>query len=59
VWLVGGAEQKERYDSLRRRMEGEAGRATGVQTDGAAAEQGQTRRRGMVGGLVDSFRGAA
>jgi hypothetical protein len=59
AWLVGGAEQKERYDSLRRRMEGEAGRATGVQTDGAAAEQGQTRRRGMVGGLVDSFRGAA
>ncbi|GAB7327757.1 hypothetical protein MBLNU13_g11570t1 [Cladosporium sp. NU13] len=44
TWLVGGAEQKERYDSLRRRMEGEAGRATGVQTDGAAG-QGQTRRR--------------
>jgi hypothetical protein len=58
TWLVGGSEQKERYDSLRRRMEGEAGRATGVQTDGAG-EQGQTRRRGMVGGLVDQFRGAA
>lgn len=55
AWLVGGAEQKERYDSLRRRMEGEAGRATGVQTDG----QGQARRRGIVGGLVDQFRGAA
>ena len=59
AWLVGGAEQRERYDSLRRRMEGEAGRATGVQTDAGAAGQGQTRRRGMVGGLVDSFRGAA
>lgn len=57
TWIVGGGEQKERYDSLRRRMEGEAGRATGVQADGAA--QGQTRRRGMLGGLADQFRGAA
>lgn len=58
TWIVGGGEQKERYDSLRRRMEGEAGRATGVQTDGTAG-QGQARRRGIMGGLVDQFRGAA
>jgi len=55
-WAVGGAGQKERYDSLRRRMEGEAGRATGV--DAGAREQ-TARRRGMVGGLIDQFRGTA
>ncbi|KAK3638325.1 hypothetical protein LTR56_013154 [Elasticomyces elasticus] len=53
-WITGGTGTKGRYDSLRRRMEGEAGRATGVETT-----QDQTRRRGMVGGLVDQFRGAA
>ncbi|KAM0716433.1 hypothetical protein Q7P37_007878 [Cladosporium fusiforme] len=39
TWIVGGGEQKERYDSLRRRMEGEAGRATGVQAGGAAGQE--------------------
>jgi hypothetical protein len=52
-WVVGGSEQKERYDSLRRRMEGEAGRATGVDITRV-----QARRRGLVGGLIDQFRGA-
>lgn len=59
VWVVGGTEQKERYDNLRRRMEGEAGRATGVEgANGANGGDQGVRRRGMVGGLVDQFRGA-
>lgn len=49
TWLVGGSEQKERFDHLRRRMEGEAGRATGVNTGGEA-----TQRRGWL----DTLRGA-
>jgi hypothetical protein len=51
-WALGGGEGK-RYENLRRRMEGEAGRATGVET-----QQHGARRRGMVGGLIDQFRGA-
>ncbi|KAI7004133.1 hypothetical protein KC355_g8853 [Hortaea werneckii] len=55
-WAIGDSGQKERYASLRRRMEGEAGRATGIETQ----RQGEgARRRGMVGGLIDQFRGAA
>ncbi|CAK1364701.1 unnamed protein product [Cercospora beticola] len=54
AWLVGGSEQRERYEHLRRRMEGEAGRATGVDTDAGQ----QARRRGVLGGLADQFRGA-
>jgi hypothetical protein len=56
AWVVGGSEQKERYEVLRRRMEGEAGRATGV--EGREHGQGEARRRGVVGGLIDQFRGA-
>lgn len=52
-WVIGGSHQKERYDLLRRRMEGEAGRATGVEPN-----RDETRRRGVVGGLLDQFRGA-
>ncbi|KAK3073481.1 hypothetical protein LTR53_004915 [Teratosphaeriaceae sp. CCFEE 6253] len=52
-WVLGSSGQKGRYDSLRRRMEGEAGRATGVDTN-----REHTRRRGVVGGLIDQFRGA-
>lgn len=52
-WLMGGGNQKERFEGLRRRMEGEAGRATGVDEP-----QGDTRRRGVVGGFLDQFRGA-
>ena len=51
-WVIGGT-QKERFDSLRRRMEGEAGRATGAENN-----RDEARRRGVVGGLVDQFRGA-
>lgn len=54
LWVVGGSEQKERYDSLRRRMEGEAGRTTGAETNNTE----HVRRRGVMGGLVDQFRGA-
>ncbi|KAK3676078.1 hypothetical protein LTR78_004270 [Recurvomyces mirabilis] len=53
-WVIGAAAQKERYDSLRRRMEGEAGRATGVDVG-----REHVRRRGLVGGLLDQFRGAS
>ena len=53
TWVIGGSEQKERYDSLRRRMEGEAGRATGIETN----NRDHARRRGLVGGLIDQFRG--
>lgn len=53
LWIIGGSEQKERYQNLRRRMD-EAGRATGV--DANAADN--TRRRGVLGGLADQFRGA-
>ncbi|KAK4543004.1 hypothetical protein LTR36_006002 [Oleoguttula mirabilis] len=52
-WVIGGT-QKERYDSLRRRMEGEAGRATGVEDN-----REHVRRRGVVGGLIDQFRGTS
>lgn len=55
AWVVGADVQKERYDSLRRRMEGEAGRATGTDT---TDNRENVRRRGIVGGLVDQFRGA-
>ncbi|KAK6435423.1 hypothetical protein LTR95_008393 [Oleoguttula sp. CCFEE 5521] len=54
-WILGGVEQKQRYDSLRRRMEGEAGRASAVET---SAGQGGARRRGGVGGFIDQFRGS-
>ncbi|EMF13529.1 uncharacterized protein SEPMUDRAFT_163217 [Sphaerulina musiva SO2202] len=54
TWVLGGSEQKERYDNLRRRLEGEAGTATGVETN----TDDRTRRRGVLGGLADQFRGA-
>ncbi|KAF2860634.1 hypothetical protein K470DRAFT_246881 [Piedraia hortae CBS 480.64] len=54
-WAVGGGAQRRRYDSLRRRMEGEAGRTTGVEAGTTNAEA--TRRRGVVGDLLNQFRG--
>lgn len=54
TWVIGGSEQKERYDNLRRRMEGEAGRTTGVDNNREHA----ARRRGVLGGIADQFRGA-
>ncbi|KAK3724777.1 hypothetical protein LTR37_000825, partial [Vermiconidia calcicola] len=53
AWVIGGREEKARYNNLRQRMEGEAGRATGVENN-----RDHARRRGVVGGLVDQFRGA-
>lgn len=58
-WLLGalGVEQekKERYNHLRRRMEGEAGRATGVEQRAEGSGE-PARRRGVVGGLLEQFR---
>lgn len=56
AWVMSDAAQKEQYDSLRRRMEGEAGRATGVQ---GQPQHGEVRRRGFIGGLLDQYRGAS
>lgn len=53
-WIMGYGGQKERYDDLRRRMEGEAGRATGSNTTAA----NNVRRRGVFSGLMDQFRGS-
>ena len=61
-WVIGaGGQQKDRYNSLRRRMEGEAGRATGVEGREGEGNGGEhaARRRGVVGGLLDQFRGTA
>ncbi|KAF2162792.1 hypothetical protein M409DRAFT_37350 [Zasmidium cellare ATCC 36951] len=55
MWIIGGSEQKERYDNLRRRMEGEAGRTTGVDNNN---NREHARRRGVLGGLAEQFRGA-
>ncbi|KAK8215346.1 hypothetical protein M8818_001967 [Zalaria obscura] len=48
--------RKERYEGLRRRMEGEAGRATGVEREGGGGGAG--RRRTIGGQILDQFRGA-
>lgn len=53
AWVIGAREQKERYDNLRRRMEGEASIASGVDNN-----RDNARRRGVLGGLADQFRGA-
>ena len=55
-WVVGESkrEGREGFEGLRRRMEGEGhGRATG-----ADAGEGGARRRGILTGVVDQFRGA-
>ena len=54
-WVVGEGKEdgREGFEGLRRRMEGEGGRGSGV--DGA---RGGTRRRGLIRGMVDQFRGA-
>lgn len=54
--MIGGSEQKERFDHLRRRMEGDAGRATGVDTGSGGTGEG-AQRRGWLGGVADTFRG--
>lgn len=54
-WIVGEGkkERREGFEGLRRRMEGASGSGTGV--DG---EREGVRRRGLVRGVVDQFRGA-
>lgn len=56
AWLVGENKREggEGFEGLRRRMEGEGhGRSTG-----ADSREGGVRRRGILGGVVDQFRGA-
>ena len=53
-WTVGESkkERREGFEGLRRRMEGE-GRASGSEV-----REGNVRRRGLIRGVVDQFRGA-
>lgn len=55
-WVVGESKGKRRegFEGLRRRMEGE-GRGS---TTGTDAGEGGARRRGLIRGVVDQFRGA-
>ncbi|KAL9130655.1 MAG: hypothetical protein Q9217_001225 [Psora testacea] len=54
-WVVGEGKKdgREGFEGLRRRMEGESGTGSGV--DG---QREGIRRRGLVRGVVDHFRGA-
>lgn len=53
----GKRRERERYEGLRRRMEGEAASASGV--EGAQREGQDVGRRRTVGGqILDQFRGA-
>ncbi|KAL1305555.1 hypothetical protein AAFC00_007162 [Neodothiora populina] len=51
-----GRKERERYDGLRRRMEGEAATASGSGISGATGE-GAGRRRTIGGQILDQFRG--
>ena len=55
-WAVGESKKERRdgFEGLRRRMEGE-GRASGT---GADTGEGNVRRRGLIRGVVDQFRGS-
>lgn len=53
AWCVGADVQRERFNDLQRRMEGEASQSTGI--DGS---QRATRRRGIFGGVLEQL-GAA
>jgi len=52
--LASKRKERERFEGLRRRMEGEVGAGTG--TDAADATGG-ARRRGVAGSILDQFRG--
>lgn len=52
--VAGKRAERERYEGLRRRMEGDAATATG--TDAGTAGNG--RRRGVARTILDQFRGA-
>ena len=61
-WVVGeasgGRGRGQELEGLRRRMEGE-GAARGTGTDTAEpGQRGEQRRRGIVGGVADQFRGS-
>ena len=57
-WIVGGTKDRESFEGLRRRLEGE-GRASGVEGSGTGREEGGGRqRRGMGRAILDQFRGA-
>lgn len=57
--LAGKRKERERFEGLRRRMEGEVGAGTGADAVGGdtAGGQGQARRRGVAGSILDQFRG--
>ena len=57
-WLVGGKRDGQRFEGLRRRLEGE-GRASGVDgREGTEGAEGGRQRRGMGRAMLDQFRGA-
>lgn len=50
--------ERERYEGLRRRMEGEAATASGNGVSTASLEGGESRRRTLGGQILDQFRGS-
>lgn len=50
--------ERERYEGLRRRMEGEAATASGNGASTASLEGGESRRRTIGGQILDQFRGS-
>ena len=51
--------ERERFEGLRRRMEGEAASASGNEVQGSTVAGGGDGRRRTVGGqILDQFRGA-
>ena len=55
-WIMGGRNEGDGFEGLRRRLEGE-GRASGVEGREGIVE-GVTQRRGMGRAILDQFRGA-
>jgi hypothetical protein len=54
-WVVGGGGEGERYEGLRRRLEENVGRASGVE---AGNGEGTATRRTLGTQILDQFRGA-
>ncbi len=55
-WVVGERkEDRERFEGLRRRLEGEAGQASG--TESRRGSTAEARRRGLGAAFVEQFRG--
>jgi len=56
--LAGKRKERERFEGLRRRMEGEVGgQGTGTDVGGDGAAVAGARRRGVAGQILDQFRG--